>query len=231
MTPAKKATAPASDPEADATDGDSLREQRRREKDKVSRAHILDAAERVFGQKGFHKATLKEVAEEAEFSVGALYAFFEGKDDLFGQVLQRRGDQFLELLEVAVSGDDLPPVKLHRIVDVSVDYFRANPDYYRLFQRELGGTTWSFRANLNAAGLQRYQAAMAIEERLFAEGVAANAFVGDDPAVLAALYSGLVQAWLAQWVFTMDADGASGVEHSYPLSELHALIDRAFVRS
>ena len=59
------------------TDAAGLREQRRREKDRVSREHLLDAAEHVFGNKGFHEATLKEVAERAEFSVGAIYGFFD----------------------------------------------------------------------------------------------------------------------------------------------------------
>jgi AcrR family transcriptional regulator len=43
----------------------------------------LEAAARVFAQRGFHAATVEEVAEEAGFSTGAVYSNFEGKGDLF----------------------------------------------------------------------------------------------------------------------------------------------------
>ncbi|HEX6238473.1 MAG TPA: helix-turn-helix domain-containing protein, partial [Acidimicrobiales bacterium] len=71
------------------------REQRRLRHQDVSRAQFLDAAEEVFGRKGFHNTTLKEVAELAEFSVGSVYSFFESKDDLFRQIFVRRGEEFM----------------------------------------------------------------------------------------------------------------------------------------
>ena len=212
------------------TEGSSLREQRRREKDKVSRAHILDAAERVFGQKGFHGATLKEVADESEFSVGALYAFFDGKDDLFAQVLDRQGGALLSNMQDALTDAVGARDELHRVVDASITYFRDRPDFYRVFQRELGGATWAMRASLNEAGFARYREVMAFEERIFAAGIRAGELRDDDPEIAAALFSGLVQAYIAQWVFSLDGDGRSRVDAAYPVERFHELIDRAFCR-
>ena len=65
------------------------REQRRRRHQLLSREQLLDAAEEIFGRKGYHD-TLKEVAELAEFSVGSVYSFFDNKDDLFRQIFLRR---------------------------------------------------------------------------------------------------------------------------------------------
>ena len=73
----------------------SRREQRRQLHQDLSRTQLLDAAEEVFGAKGFHETTLKEIAELAEFSVGSVYSFFENKDDLFLNVFLRRGEEFL----------------------------------------------------------------------------------------------------------------------------------------
>ncbi len=208
----------------------SLRDQRRREKDRVSRNHLLDAAERVFGQKGFHSATLKEVADLAEFSVGALYAFFDGKEDLFAQVLERQGRALLDSMEQAVAGVSSPREQLHRVVDASIEYFKERPDFYRIFQRELGGATWSMRASLNEAGFERYREVMDFEERIFAAGIAAGEFPEDPPEILAALFSGLVQAYIAQWVFGLKNDGTSGVDELFPVDKLHAMVDRTFGR-
>jgi len=55
----------------------------RREREKLAhRQEILDAATRVFAEKGFFSATLDEVAQEAEFSKGTVYLYFSSKDDL-----------------------------------------------------------------------------------------------------------------------------------------------------
>src|SRR3954471_10377914 len=78
------------------------REERRLQQQDISRGQLLDAAEEVFGRKGFHEATLKEVAELAGFSVGSVYSFFENKDDLFRKVYVRRGNEFMPALRSVV---------------------------------------------------------------------------------------------------------------------------------
>ena len=47
----------------------------------------MDAAIKVFAEKGFHAATLEEIAQEAEFSKGALYLYFSNKEDLMYNIL------------------------------------------------------------------------------------------------------------------------------------------------
>ena len=225
--PTRRSTGGGAAPGATAPGG-SLRDQRRAEKDRVSRNHILDAAEKVFGQKGFHAATLKEVADQAEFSVGALYAFFEGKDDLFAQVLDRQGNALLTSMQDAVAGVGSPRGQLHAVVDASLAYFRERPDFYRLFQRELGGATWALRASLNEVGYARYREVMTFEESIVAAGVAAGELRDGDPEILAALFSGMVQAYIAQWVFGLDADGSSRVDDAFPVERFHDMVDRAF---
>ena len=69
----------------------SRRQQRRQQHHELSRSQLLDAAEEVFGRRGFHGTTLKEIAELAEFSVGSVYSFFGSKEDLFQQIFLRRG--------------------------------------------------------------------------------------------------------------------------------------------
>ena len=56
---------------------------------RVSAAHeqevrdrILDAAARVFADKGYHSSTIADVVRESGLSVGAIYTYFSGKDEL-----------------------------------------------------------------------------------------------------------------------------------------------------
>jgi hypothetical protein len=84
------------------------------------------------------------------------------------------------------------------------------------------------RASLNEAGYERYREVMSFEERIFAEGVERGELAPEDPEILAALFSGMVQAYIAQWVFGLDDGGSSRVDEVFPAAKLHDMIDRAF---
>jgi len=73
------------------------------------RDQILDAAEGLFAQYGFHGVTVRQVTSEANVDVALVYYYFENKRALFDAVLMRRATivnkERLELLEQA----DLSP--------------------------------------------------------------------------------------------------------------------------
>lgn len=52
-----------------------------------TRQKILEAASRVFGRRGYGQATVEDIANEAEISIGALYHHFSGKEELFKELL------------------------------------------------------------------------------------------------------------------------------------------------
>src|SRR5215207_3943320 len=113
----------------------SRREQRRQQHQELSRNQLLDAAEELFGAKGFHDTTLKEVAELAEFSVGSVYSFFDNKDDLFRQIFVRRGTEFMPEIREVVAAEESPLEQLHHLVDFEVRWFRQHPHFGRLYLR------------------------------------------------------------------------------------------------
>jgi AcrR family transcriptional regulator len=55
-----------------------------------TRARLLEAAARVFADKGFGRGSVEEIAESAGYSTGALYANFGSKDELFIELLAGR---------------------------------------------------------------------------------------------------------------------------------------------
>jgi AcrR family transcriptional regulator len=67
---------------------------------------LLLAARKVFLERGFHAASVAEIAEEAGFTTGAIYSNFGGKDDLFlamldGELSDRAESQRLRATEAA----------------------------------------------------------------------------------------------------------------------------------
>lgn len=61
----------------------------REERQQTTRTHLLDAAGIVFSRRGYHAATVDEIAETAGFSKGAVYSNFTSKEELFLALLDR----------------------------------------------------------------------------------------------------------------------------------------------
>lgn len=63
---------------------------RRRLRPEARRAELMEAALAVFAELGFERATLHDVAERAGVTKGALYHYFESKDQLFIELVRAR---------------------------------------------------------------------------------------------------------------------------------------------
>ena len=69
-----------------------------------TRDSLLDAATRVFARRGFHGASLEEVAAEAGVSKGAVYYNFSSKEELFLAILDQHVASRLAMIEDARAG-------------------------------------------------------------------------------------------------------------------------------
>ena len=63
-----------------------------------TRMRILEAAKAEFAAQGFQGSSLRRICSAAGVTTGALYFFFEGKDDLFENVLSEAMEPFQELV-------------------------------------------------------------------------------------------------------------------------------------
>jgi AcrR family transcriptional regulator len=65
----------------------------RKETQAQTRERLLVAAATVFARRGYHGATVEEIASEAGFTIGALYSNFGGKEDLFLALADREVEE------------------------------------------------------------------------------------------------------------------------------------------
>ncbi|MEA2399294.1 MAG: hypothetical protein QOK25_2850 [Thermoleophilaceae bacterium] len=72
-----------------------------------TRERLVKAATDVVARRGFHAASVDEIAKRAGYSIGALYANFAGKDELFLAVFDEHVAWFEQQLGVASQADDL----------------------------------------------------------------------------------------------------------------------------
>lgn len=230
VTKATKATSRAAAPAArrNGADAASRREQRRLLQQDLSRAQLLDAAEEVFGAKGFHETTLKEIADLAEFSVGSVYSFFENKDDLFINVFLRRGAEFLPGMLATAAGAGPPLETLHALADYEVEFFRSHPHFGRLFLRS-ASTVVPVPDGLESHELGgNFEVAMQTQADVFRKGQKSGVFRAGDPVVLARMFSGLVSSYQSLDPAVVADDPTE--QERMSVAELHAIIDGAFCR-
>ncbi len=74
-----------------------------------TREHLLAAAAEVFAARGFHGATLDEVAAVAGFTKGAVYSNFKNKEDLFLALFKANYDREMDAIRGALADSEVPP--------------------------------------------------------------------------------------------------------------------------
>ncbi len=85
------------------TDGLSAGRMTREQSRANTRERLLAASRSVFARRGFHGASVEEIAAEAGFSTGALYSNFDGKQDLFLVLMEREIDEHSREIAEAVA--------------------------------------------------------------------------------------------------------------------------------
>lgn len=92
-----------------------------------TRAALLEAAARVFVERGLHGATVREIAGRAGFTNPVLYYHFGGKEELYDAVIRSAFERFRTLLGQALeSGSDRGP--LSRLRAIAMAYLRFGQD-------------------------------------------------------------------------------------------------------
>jgi TetR/AcrR family transcriptional regulator len=209
----------ASDPGTD--DAAGPRQQRREHRRALGRDQILDAAEVIFAHHGFHDASLRQIAERAEYSVGGLYSFFPNKDELYRECLRRRGTAFMVGMRTALESDRSPRQQLHDLADWQVGFFREHPAFARLVIRAGSIAPPLSEPTQDGEVLDNFRASIAGQADLMARGQRAGQIRDGSPAVLARMFSGLVSAYQTA---ELDAEPEAAPNPSV----LHDILDAAF---
>jgi AcrR family transcriptional regulator len=96
-----------------------------REEGADARAVLLRAAAEVFARRGYDGASMDEIASRAGYSKGALYWYFDSKDELFFALMDQSVDapahEMIELLHAAPPEHDMAPEASRRMAELVVE--------------------------------------------------------------------------------------------------------------
>lgn len=175
--------------------------QRRKEREKIYRKkQIVRAAERVFAKMGFQGATIKEIALEAELSVGTIYNFFISKEALYSEIITSRLDEMRgEVLSKIRAVDDVKE-RLKTMLLSQSAFIEKNRDFFIIFLRDQNRFTWSLAEYLGEEISMRYQRYLGTLKEIFKEGIRKGSFKHYDPGDLAEAWGGLCNTFFFKWL-------------------------------
>jgi TetR/AcrR family transcriptional regulator, cholesterol catabolism regulator len=107
----------------------------RRERDKRL-PEVLNAAVRVFWEKGYSAATIQDIADELGLLKGSVYHYVSGKEDLLGQLIEAAHAHTVQLMEQVSTMDAPPLVKLHEHFRLHARWYLDQPELVTVFFRE-----------------------------------------------------------------------------------------------
>jgi AcrR family transcriptional regulator len=158
-------------------------------------ARVMDAAAALIREGGFPLLRVEEVAARAGVSVGTFYLYFEGKDDLFVQLVVEYTNRLRASLAAAYAVDGPFADRMQRALDAYLDFVEANEAGF-LYFRDSGTVDTTVGRLSTWAASQHAEDLQPILEQAMAKGEIRR----DDTVLLAQATVGLVQHLAGFWL-------------------------------
>lgn len=102
----------------------------------IKRKKIFDAALRIFAQKGYHNATIDEIAALSKVGKGSVYRYFKSKEDLLTQLLTEHYEHIIGRISQIFSREHDVLKQIREMIEVWVRFIEENYIVYQLIQSE-----------------------------------------------------------------------------------------------
>jgi TetR/AcrR family transcriptional regulator len=130
---------------------------------------VLKGAATVFARRGYHRASIREVAKAAGISVAGLYYYCASKEELLFAVCYHSFDVLLGQLRQALRGVSDPQEQLRRFVLNHFDYFLNHMEAMQVVSHESGVLSGELGARVADIKRQYYLCCQQIVQPLLAE--------------------------------------------------------------
>lgn len=145
-----------------------------------SRADVVQAAGRLFAQRGYHGTSMRDLGRELGLNGSSLYSHISSKEDLLVDVVQRAADLFEASATKALQASGTERDRLRALVAGHVDVLLDHIDEARTFLNEARALDEAYRVRVLAAR-DRYERTF---RQVLEEGVERGEFRAElDPIV------------------------------------------------
>ena len=162
----------------------------------LRKTEIIRAAEHVFALKGFHKATIQDIARQAQYAAGTVYLYFEDKNSLYFSIVVEKIKELLDILRSKTAEVKGAREKLEVFIYESLGFFEKNQDFFRIFVQEESRLSIKSRLAKSTIALKRQDFFIALIKLAQAEGV-----VRDDtsPRQISDLLESVISSFIFNW--------------------------------
>jgi len=109
----------------------------REQKKKLTKKSIIQAAVKLFGEKGYENTSIEQLAKEAGVGKGTVYSYFSTKRDIFYAFCEGELEYIHE--QLAAKTDKNAPIleQMMTVFMAEFVYITRNPEFGRLFMQEM----------------------------------------------------------------------------------------------
>jgi TetR/AcrR family fatty acid metabolism transcriptional regulator len=169
---------------------------------KEKKNRIIEAAVKVFAEKGFYLAKVSDVAKAANVADGTIYLYFKSKDDLLINLFEQKMELILQRFKAYLKDIIDPVEKLHRFVDFYFILIKEDKDLADVFQVELRQSAKFLKDYHN----QKFLDFLSMIKSIIQEGMNNGFFRTDlNPDIVKIMIFGTVDEVARQWILGADA--------------------------
>jgi TetR/AcrR family transcriptional regulator, cholesterol catabolism regulator len=111
---------------------------------------ILSAAAVIFAEKGYHNASIRDIARATGVSLSGLYYYFQSKEELLFVIQDHSFGTLLEKLEGSVLKIEDPEEKIRVVIDTHLRFFLSNMPEMKVLSHEAGSLGGDYYERVNA---------------------------------------------------------------------------------
>jgi TetR/AcrR family transcriptional regulator, cholesterol catabolism regulator len=158
------------------------------------KTQILDTAEQLFAERGYHATSMRDLARAVELQGGSLYSHISGKEELLWRILERAADEFNAAITPIIASDNAPIEKLRAAIHAHVHVVANNLDAATVYFHE-----WKFLGEpQRTTFLHRRDHYEQVLRTLVADAITTNDFRDVDPKWATLLILSAAN-WLYHW--------------------------------
>lgn len=165
-------------------------------KQEKKRTALLEAAIKIFSEKGFHGAKIKEIAEEAGVADGTTYLYFKNKDDLLIKAVENLFESRLNAIEKRIGNEKSGYDKLFRFAEEHIILFTQDPKVVRFLAVELRQSKEFYNKYPDFKPLRHY---LSYLQSICAEAIEEGSIRNIDPVTLSYIIFGTVNFVITEW--------------------------------
>ena len=129
-------------------------------------ARILDHATRIFCEKGYERASMRDLSRACGISLAGLYYYFDSKERMLYLIEKELFEQVMESLDQKLHNTTDPEQRVRVFIDNHIVFFLSHQDAMKLLAHEDDALTGEMRAEIEAIKREYYRGCLTLLEHL-----------------------------------------------------------------